>query len=138
MVTNLEGYAARTGVAWNAANRAAPVHNTYYLVTAEIGWIGLFGWVGMLAAMIWTAYSTMRRAADPIGGEIAAGVTASILMVSIHMYFEWITMQTYIHYLAAITMGLAVGIRSRAAAPARPARPSPVRPAMARTEAAQF
>lgn len=138
VVANLEGYSARAGVAWNAANRGAPVHNTYYLVTGELGWLGLLGWLSMLAAMLWTCWSTMRRATDPIAGEIAAGATVTFLMVVIHMYFEWITMVMHIHYLAAITLGLVVGLRSRAVQPSRVITPSRTIAPMARTEPAHF
>ena len=41
LVANIGGYSSRAGVAWNAANRSAPVHNSYYFITAELGFVGL-------------------------------------------------------------------------------------------------
>ena len=43
IVANTGGYSARAGVPWNTDERAAPVHDAYYLVTAELGFLGLFG-----------------------------------------------------------------------------------------------
>ena len=112
VVANTGGYAARAGIAWNPANREAPVHNSYYLVTAEMGWLGLLGLVALLGSIIGVAVVGMRKASDGLEGELLVGVTASIIIFAIHAYFEWITMFYNIHYLAGITLGLIVGLRA--------------------------
>jgi hypothetical protein len=115
VVANTGGYAARAGIAWNPANREAPVHNSYYLVTAEMGWLGLLGLVALLGSIIGVAVVGMRKASDGLEGELLVGVTASIIIFAIHAYFEWITMFYNIHYLAGITLGLIVGLRALSA-----------------------
>ena len=52
VVANLGGYSQRAGVAWNPQNRLAPVHDSYYLVMAEMGIVGLIGFLATLASLI--------------------------------------------------------------------------------------
>jgi hypothetical protein len=112
VVANTGGYAARAGIAWNPANREAPVHNSYYLVTAEMGWFGLLGLVSLLCSVVSVSLAAMRKAPAGIEGELLVGVTVSMIIFAIHAYFEWITMFYNIHYLAGITVGLIVGLRA--------------------------
>jgi hypothetical protein len=112
VVANVGGYSARAGVAWNPANREAPVHNSYYLVTAELGWLGLIGFVGLLSSIIAIGLSASRRIRGTFESELLVGVTASVIIVAVHSYYEWITMYYHIHYLFAISVGLLVGLRS--------------------------
>jgi hypothetical protein len=122
VVANTGGYAARAGIAWNPSNREAPVHNTFYLVTAEMGWLGLLGLVSLLGSIIAVGVSSVRRASKGMEGELLVGVTASLIVFTVHAYFEWITMYFHIHYLVAINLGLLIGLRQIAAAPKRQAR----------------
>jgi O-antigen ligase len=112
VVANTGGYAARAGIAWNPANREAPVHNSYYLVTAEMGWLGLLGLVTLLGSIIGVGVSAMRKASRGLEAELLVGATASMIIFAIHAYFEWITMFYHIHYLAGISVGLIVGLRA--------------------------
>jgi O-antigen ligase len=113
LVANIEGYSERAGVPWNRDNRAAPVHNSYYLVTAEMGWLGLGALIGLLVAGLSVAVSTLRSASPSLTGELAAGTAATILMVAIHAYYEWIF---FIHsslYFLALTLGLVAGLNAQ-------------------------
>jgi hypothetical protein len=116
VVANTGGYAARAGIAWNPSNREAPVHNTFYLVTAEMGWLGLIGLVSLLGSIIAVSLSAMRNAPKSLEGELIVGVTASLIIFAMHAYFEWITMYFHIHYLLAISVGLVIGLRQLASA----------------------
>jgi hypothetical protein len=122
VVANTGGYAARAGIAWNPANREAPVHNSFYLVTAEMGWLGLLGLISLLGSIIAVALSSLRRASKGLEGELLVGVTASLIIFTVHAYFEWITMYFHIHYLLAINVGLLIGLRQIAAVKKRGAR----------------
>lgn len=113
LVANMGGYSERAGVPWNRDNRAAPVHNSYYLVTAEMGWLGLGALIGLLIAGFSVAVSTLRSALPSLTGELAAGSAAAILMVAIHGYYEWIF---FIHsslYFLALTLGLVAGLNGQ-------------------------
>lgn len=120
VVANVSGYAEKAGVPWDPSNRSAPVHNSYYLVTAEMGWLGLGAFIGLFVAGLSVAFGTLRRASAGLTGELAAGTAAAILMVAIHSYYEWIF---FIHpslYFMALTLGLAAALRAQVRRDARP------------------
>lgn len=112
VVANVGGYSDRAGVAWNKANREAPVHNSYYLVTGEMGWIGLVGMVSLLASIVAVGLSGLSRHERGLQGDLLVGATATMLVFIIHSYFEWVTMYFHVHYLLAINVGLLVGVRA--------------------------
>jgi len=115
VVANTGGYSDRAGMAWNKANRSAPVHNTYYLVTAEMGWIGLIGLLGIYGSLLALGIGGLRSAPPGLHGEMLVGVTGTMIVLMAHSYFEWITMYFHIHYLFAISVGLLIGLRQAAA-----------------------
>ena len=120
LVANLGGYSSRAGVAWNAANRSAPVHNSYYFITAEMGFIGLIGMLTMFLSMIWTGFRAIKRVGLGERADLLVGVTATMVIVSAHLAFEWLVATNYVQYLLAMSIGTLVGItaplRQKAAA----------------------
>lgn len=115
VVANVGGYSARAGIAPAYANLSAPVHNTYYLVTAEMGWFGLFSVIALIGAVWTTVAATLRRARSGFEADYAVGLAISFMMVAAHAYFEWITMIYQIHLLFAMNLGLLVAFRARSA-----------------------
>lgn len=112
VVANVGGYSQRAGVPWDPNNRSAPVHNSYYLVTAEMGWLGLCALIGLLLAAMGVAVSTLRREAQGIRGELAAGIAAAMLMVAVHSYYEWIFFVHEVLYFLALTLGIVAGLNT--------------------------
>lgn len=110
MVANLGGYSERAGVAWNYANRSAPVHNSYLLVWAEMGIIGLIGLLTMLVSIIIYGLRAMRRLAWDERSELMIGLLATVIVSGAHLAFEWLFMTNYVHYLMAMCVGALVGI----------------------------
>ena len=110
MVANLGGYSERAGVAWNYANRSAPVHNSYLLVWAELGIIGLIGLLTILASTAVAGLRVMRRSALDERSELMIGMIATVVVVGAHLAFEWLFITNYIHYLLAMNMGTLIGI----------------------------
>lgn len=119
LVANIGGYSARAGVGWAVTSRAAPVHNTYYLVTAEMGFIGLFGLLSLLAAFITYGFKLLRRRSDEDCAELIPGLLAAMIAACFHLAFEWVFMHFVLHYLFAIAAGMMVGIGARMSKPAR-------------------
>lgn len=113
IVANLAGYSARAGVAWNRDNRAAPVHNTYYLTTGEMGWLGLVGLISIFGTFIALGFSAIRKAAEGFDSDYLIGFTVSMLMVTIHAYFEWITLLWVVEVIFAMNAGLFIALRDR-------------------------
>lgn len=110
IVANIGGYSDRAGVAWNQTSRAAPVHNSYYLVAAELGFVGLIGLVVTLLSMIALGLRAMRRLVPSERSELFIGLLATLIVVSAHLAFEYLLMTFIIHYLLAMNMGALVGI----------------------------
>lgn len=110
LVANIGGYSDRAGVSWAYESRKAPVHNSYLLVLAELGWIGFIGMVGFLACSIGVGWSALRRLPPGQNSELLVGALAAIIISAIHSGFEWITMDFRMHYMLAIDLGLMIGL----------------------------
>lgn len=109
-VANLGGYSERAGVPWNTENRGAPVHNLYYLITTEMGWLGLAALISLFASAFIVALRGMRRVSGGFEGEISAGLAVTIIIVAVHANYEWIFMLHTNHAFFAISVGLAAAI----------------------------
>ena len=122
VVANIGGYSSRAGVAWNHANRSAPVHNSYYFITAELGFLGLIGVITILFSMIWTGLRALKRMGLGERTDILVGVVSTLIIVSAHLAFEWLVATNYIQYLLAMSMGTLVGITAPLRQKAKSAR----------------
>ena len=114
VVANVGGYSQRAGVAWNPENRSAPVHNTYYLVLAEMGFFGLFAFSATFAAIILLGLRTLRKHIPGDAGELVPGLVATMIIAAIHISFEYVFMNFIPHYLFAISAGTLVALAARA------------------------
>ena len=125
---NTRGYNDRAGVPWNGENRYVPVHNTYYLVGAEMGLVGLAGLVSILVALIALGLRTMRRQFPDDAGELVPGLLATMIIASIHIAYEFVVMDFVLHAFFAIAAGILVGLKSRAIVEAYSLQPRTIRP----------
>ena len=110
IVANIGGYSARAGVVASFGSRAANVHNTYLLVAAETGYLGILTFMALMFVPIVAAlrYSwAVRR--DP-RGELALGFAVTLICVAIHCKYEWIFVTVEIQYLFGITLGLTAAL----------------------------
>lgn len=114
VVANTKGYSDKAGVIWNWASRSANVHNTYLLVAAETGWLGLVSFVTMFAGIIFSglafAFADKR---DP-RGDVVLGATVACIAVCAHNFYEWVFVTYQAQYVFAISVGIIAGmIRAR-------------------------
>jgi len=122
---NLKGYAERAGVAWNFANRSAPVHNAYLLARAETGWAGEFAFLALLIVPIVIGLRFAFKNRVGIGGEIALGSAVAVGVNLVHNSYEF----TVFNYeVFALVIGMIAAQVRGAAQPAR-RRPAPPPPA---------
>lgn len=119
MVANTGGYSQRAGVPWNEANLRAPVHDTYYLVTAELGFLGLLGMLTLFGSFIVLGFKMLRSRLRDGDSELVAGLLAATIIVAIQISYEFAFMEFTLHDLYAINAGVMVAILARSRALAR-------------------
>lgn len=119
VVANVGGYSDRAGVPWNKDDRIAPVHNSYFLITAELGFIGLAGLLSIFAVVLATGWNVLRVGSGP-RTELLVGFLATVLILAIHIAFEWVFETACVQYLTACAFGAVVGIAASLRAAERP------------------
>jgi O-antigen ligase len=113
VIANTGGYSQRAGVLWTSASRGTNVHNTYLLIGAETGYLGLLTYLVLLSSGILTAMrSAWARPRTP-EGEISLGAAITLIVVALHCLYEWVFVDWMIQYLFAIVLGVAAGISVR-------------------------
>jgi len=110
---NTRGYNERAGVPWNEENRVVPVHNTYYLVAAEMGLLGLVGLISLLASFILVGVRLLGRQWDDEVNELIPGLLAAMIITSIHISVEFVAMDFILHSLFAISAGILAGLSAQ-------------------------
>lgn len=128
IVSNTGGYSERAGVPWNEDNLRAPVHDTYYLVTAELGFIGLFGMLTLFGSFILLGLTALRSDLPDGGSQLAPGLLAAVIIVAIQISYEFAFMEFTIHDLFAVNAGVLVAILARAKSLAKTSSKPSVRP----------
>ncbi|WP_232474400.1 O-antigen ligase family protein [Sphingomonas sp. MA1305] len=107
---NTGGYSNRAGVAWVSASRNANVHNTYLLIGAETGYLGLVSFLVLFGLAIVSALRLAWSRPRRPNGEIALGAAVTLIVVALHCLYEWVFVTWIIQYLFAITLGLIAGL----------------------------
>jgi O-antigen ligase len=107
-VANAHGYFERAGVLWNSY--AANVHNMYWLVTAETGYLGLVTLLFLLFRPLCAALICGWRYRGDERGDLLLGLGVALLVVYIHSSLEWILVSFEPQYLLSIEIGLVGGL----------------------------
>jgi hypothetical protein len=113
IIANTGGYSQRAGVPWNEANLRAPVHDTYYLVTAELGFLGLAGMLAMFGSFIAIGFRLLRHSSPDSESELIPGLFATTIIVAVHVSYEFTFMSFELHDLFAINAGILIAILAR-------------------------
>ena len=126
VVANSGGYSERAGVNWNSTSRSANVHNTYLLMTAELGYLG---GLATLLLMILPPLSALRAAwrvrHEPVG-DVILGLGTALAAVAVHCNYEWIYVYASTQYLHAICLGMLSGLVAQQQAARRRKKRKPV------------
>ena len=113
VAANTGGYNTRAGVAQVIGSDSANVHNIYYLVAAETGYIGLVAFILMLLQPLVTAFRYGLRYRRDRRGDLLLGFGMSLLIVYIHSYFEWIFITFPAQYMFALVTGSIAGLATQ-------------------------
>lgn len=112
-IANTEGYSVRAGVNWASGNRNANVHNSYLLVGAESGYLGLVTMLILIGSAIWLAFSGAFRNRRQPGADVLIGLGCALVAVALHGLLEWMFVVSPTQYLFAASLGLITGLRHR-------------------------
>jgi O-antigen ligase len=107
-VANSEGYNQNAGVQPNS--RGSIVHNVYWLVASETGWLGLITFLLLLLGPLIAAFSCGWRNRVDKRGDLLIGIGVGLLIVYIHSFFEWIFVLSETQYMFAMQVGLVAGL----------------------------
>lgn len=110
VIANTQGYNERAGVIPTPASLGATVHNMYFLVAAETGYLGLVTFLIFLLRPLLVAFVWGWRDRQDLRGDILLGLGVSLLMIYMHSLYEWIFVTYYSEYLFAIETGLIAGL----------------------------
>jgi O-antigen ligase len=108
VAANTQGYFSRAGVTWN--NFVAIVHNAYWLVAAETGYIGLLSFVILLALPLIIAFRCGWQNRRDQRGDLLLGLGVALLTVYLHSLYEWVFVTFEVQYIFAATAGLVAGL----------------------------
>jgi O-antigen ligase len=86
------------------------VHNVYWVIAVETGYLGLVTFVIMLLRPIIVAFVCGFRHRRDSRGQLLLGLGVALLMVTIHGLFEWIVLKAIPQYFLAIEFGMVAGL----------------------------
>jgi O-antigen ligase len=105
---NVGDYYQKSGLSWTSFG--AIVHNIYWLVAAETGYVGLITFVLFLFRPLVVAFLCGWRYRGDVRGDMQVGLGVALLIVYIHSGFEWIFITFEPQYLFALNLGLVAGL----------------------------
>ena len=108
VVVNSGGYEAAADVPPNS--RDSIVHNVYWLVLTETGYLGLITFVFFLLQPLAAAFLCGWRNRGDQRGDLLLGLGFALLAVYVHCYFEWIFVRPEPQYMFAQDLGLVAGL----------------------------
>lgn len=102
------GYAEQLGM--HGYETTGVAHHIYWLTLAEVGWLGLLGYLVVIAHPLIKALRGIRVAGADIRGEIFLGCAAGLFTMYAQGLLEWIARQTEQSYLFWMVAALVVGL----------------------------
>ncbi len=116
VIANTKGYSEMGGVGYATGSRSANVHHSYLLVAAEQGYLGLFAFIALLAWPMLRAFQGAFANRKAPSGELLLGGGVAILVVMLHILYEWVFLTYDVQMMFAMTVGAIAGVLRRTAA----------------------
>jgi hypothetical protein len=108
VIATNKGYNDRAGVGWMSG--AVPVHNVFWLVTAETGYLGIITFVIMLLRPLAVAFLCGWRNRRDQRGDLLLGLSVTLLLVYVHSLYEFVFITAEVQYMFAVTVGIVAGL----------------------------
>jgi O-antigen ligase len=113
VIGNIGHYYENSGVGAYASGRAGNVHNIYYLVAAESGYLGIATLLILLGAPLLVVFRCILRYRGDVRGELLLGLGCGLLIMYAHSWVEWILAAFSGQYMLAITFGLIAALATQ-------------------------
>ena len=110
VIANMKGYSDRAGISPTAGSRGGTVHNVYWLVAAETGYIGLVAFLILLFRPLIVAFRCGWAARGDPRGDLLLGLGVTLLVVYVHSVFEWVFIMFQAQYMFGCVLGLIAGL----------------------------
>lgn len=110
VVVNSKGYSQRAGVAWNSGSRATNVHNSYLLIWAETGFLGIISLAVLLITPMISCFIWALRFRGSFQADLLVGLGGAFCAIILHSFYEWVLVTHHAQYVFAVALGLAVGL----------------------------
>jgi hypothetical protein len=116
---NVDGYFEAAGVASVYGSRSNNVHNIYWLVAAETGYLGVITFSFLLLRTLVFAFVCGWRARGDERGDLLLGLGVALLTVYLHSFFEWIFVAFQSQYIWVLNLGMVAGLARQLGYPNR-------------------
>ena len=110
VTANTLGYNERAKVAPTVDSRSAHVHNLYFVIADETGYLGLLSFLILLLQPLIVSFVWGWRCRDEICGDLLVGLGVSLTIVYIHSLYEWIFVVHFLQYYFALACGCVAGL----------------------------
>jgi O-antigen ligase len=110
LIANIEGYYVKAGVPPDFLSLAGRVHNVYWLVAAETGYLGLITFVLVLLRPLTVAFLCGWRCRKDKRGDLLLGFGVGLTLVYIHSFFEWSLVTFQAQYVLSFAIGSVAGV----------------------------
>lgn len=109
VVVNTQGYASRAGVTWSKGSRGTNVHNSFLLIHAETGFLGLITIFLLIGTVTLSSlvYAFRFRRSDQ--ADLLIGIAGGLCAVTLHSFYEWLLVTHQAQYLLALSFGMSAG-----------------------------
>lgn len=107
-VANTGGYYEEAGV--GLPSRGSLVHNVFYLVLAETGYVGLFAFLYLMGLVIFRALLTGVRSNASENGSLSLGIAVGVFVVALHSWFEWVLITGVAQTFLALCIGMTASL----------------------------
>ena len=91
-------------------SRGALVHNVYWLVAAETGYLGFATFVLLLMRPMIVSFLCGWRHRKDVRGDLLLGFGVALLAVYLHSFVEWVFITRGPQYMLALTFGIISGL----------------------------
>lgn len=113
VAANLGGYNSKAGVVSVTRSEGANVHNVYFLVAAETGYLGLITLLLLLLRPLSVALVCGWNNRGDQRGDLLIGLGVTLLIVYLHSFFEWVFVLVETQYMFAMNLGLVAGLATQ-------------------------